>query len=238
MGNKKIFVMAAMCIFVIGSAGCGYGSRQVPKESVQTEVFPIDEGNEEQSSIDDNVQNRTEMQPSFETGESIWGEESGSELKEEEPDIESEKEQSDIELEEELKRYRQEREDSIQESNGLVEGGSPEEDNYSFDMSGSSYTEQFDTLEMTEAYAAARIYITDTLGIKPDTKMTTYMCIDPRILEIYDDEDKGVAAGYDNSNIFVSEYCNEEGVWEYLILVRDGKGSAWEVIHHGNSYKK
>lgn len=147
-------------------------------------------------------------------------------------------EQSDIELEEELKRYRQEREDNIQESNGLVEGGSPDEDNYSFDMSGTFYSGQFDTREATEAYAAARIYVTDTLGIKPSTKMTTYMCIDPRILEIYEDEDKGVAAGYDNNNIFVCEYCNEEGVWKYLILVRDGKGSAWNVIHNGNSYKE
>jgi len=211
MRNKKMFVMAAMCIFVIGLAGCGNESEKNSEELVQTEVFPMNKGNEEQSSMDDNAQNGTEMQSSSETDGSI---------------------------EEELKRYRQEREDNIQESKGLVEGGSPDEDNYSFDMSGSFYTEQFDTREMTEAYAAARIYITDTLGIKPSTKMTTYMCIDPRILEIYDDEDKGVAAGYDNSNIFVSEYCNEEGVWKYLILVREGKGSAWKVIHNGNSYKE
>lgn len=212
--------MAAMCIFVIGLAGCGNESEKISEESAQTEVFTIDKGDDEQSSMDDNVQNGTEMQSSSETNGSIVGE------------------QPDLELEEELKRYRQEREDNIQESNGLVEGGSPDEDNYSFDMSGSFYTEQFDTREMTEAYAAARIYIADTLGIKPSTKMTTYMCIDPRILEIYDDEDKGVAAGYDNSNIFVSEYCNGEGVWEYLILVREGKGSAWKVIHSGNSYKE
>ena len=146
--------------------------------------------------------------------------------------------QADAELEEELKNYRKEREDMIQEANGLVEGGSPDEDNYSFDMSGSFYTSRFDTRETTEAYAAARIYVTDTLGIKPSTKMVTYMCIDPRVLAIYDDEDKGVAAGYDSSNIFVCEYCNGDGVWQYLILVRDGKGSAWSVIHDGSSYKE
>ncbi len=213
MRNKKMFLMAAMCIFVIGLAGCGNESEKISEESVQTEVFPIDKGNESSSETDGSIEG-------------------------EQPDLELEGEQSDLELEEELKRYRQEREDNIQESNGLVEGGSPDEDNYSFDMSGSFYTEQFDTREMTEAYAAARIYITDTLGIKPGTKMTTYMCIDPRILEIYDDEDKGVAAGYDNSNIFVSEYCDEEGVWKYLILVREGKGSAWKVIHNGSSYKE
>lgn len=146
-------------------------------------------------------------------------------------------EQTDSE-QEELKNYRQEREDAIIEVNGLVEGGSPDEDNYSFDMSGLDYAGQFDTKEMTQAYAAAKIYVTDTLGIKPNTKMTTYMCIDPKMLAIYEDEDKGVAAGYDNNNIFLCEYCNEDGVWQYLILVRDGKDSPWNVIHNGNSYKK
>lgn len=146
-------------------------------------------------------------------------------------------EQADSE-QEELKNYRQEREDAIIEVNGLVEGGSPDENNYSFDMSGLDYAGQFDTKEMAQAYAAAKIYVTDILGIKPNTKMTTYMCIDPKMLAIYEDEDKGVAAGYDNNNIFLCEYCNEEDVWQYLILVRDSKDSPWNVIHNGNSYKK
>lgn len=144
---------------------------------------------------------------------------------------------TDAELEEQLARYRQEREDNIQEVNGLVEGGSPDESNYTFDMSGIGLS-QFDTREMTEGFAAARIYLTDTLGIKPSTKMEVYMCVDPRILAIYEDEDKGSAAGYDNSNIFVCEYCGEGNVWQYLILVRDGKGSPWKVIHNGSSYKE
>lgn len=146
-------------------------------------------------------------------------------------------EQADSE-QEELKNYRQEREDAIIEVNGLVEGGSPDENNYSFDMSGLDYAGQFDTKEMAQAYAAAKIYVTDILGIKPNTKMITYMCIDPKMLAIYEDEDKGVAAGYDNNNIFLCEYCNEEDVWQYLILVRDSKDSPWNVIHNGNSYKK
>lgn len=146
-------------------------------------------------------------------------------------------EQADSE-QEELKNYRQEREDAIIEVNGLVEGGSPDENNYSFDMSGLDYAGRFDTKEMAQAYAAAKIYVTDILGIKPNTKMTTYMCIDPKMLAIYEDEDKGVAAGYDNNNIFLCEYCNEDGVWQYLILVRDSKDSPWNVIHNGNSYKK
>ena len=36
----------------------------------------------------------------------------------------------------------------------------------------------------------------------------------------------------------VCEYCNEDGVWQYLILVREGKGSEWNVIHNGSSYKE
>lgn len=42
----------------------------------------------------------------------------------------------------------------------------------------------------------------------------------------------------DSSNIFVCEYCNGDGEWQYLILVRDGKGSAWSVLHDGSSYKE
>ena len=66
-------------------------------------------------------------------------------------------------------------------------------------------------------------------------KHTVYMCVDPRIWEIYEAEDKGVAEGYETENIFVCEYC-DNGSWKYLILVREGKGSAWEVIHNGSSY--
>lgn len=160
------------------------------------------------------------------------------ESSETESDVQSEPMQSDAELEEELGRYRKEREELIQEAGGLVEGGTPDEKSYSFDLSGALYESQFDTKELTEAYAAARIYVTDTLGIEPPTKMTVYMCIDPRILAIYTDEDKGVAAGYDNSNIFVCEYCDESGVWQYLILTREKKGSAWNVIYNGDRYKK
>ncbi|MBD5586125.1 hypothetical protein FDF50_03755 [Clostridium botulinum] len=64
-------------------------------------------------------------------------------------------------------------------------------------------------------------------------------CLDPRMNAIYDDEDKGVASGYDNENIYIEEYETEkDDVYSYLILVRDSKDSPWKVIHHGNSYKK
>lgn len=220
IGNKKFLAVMVTGAMAMGLAGC-VNEADAP---VQTESFAIrDENEKKENAGDSDTQIQGEQQPhvssSGENGSSAQG-------------------QTDTEREEELRTYRQEREELIHEANGLVEGGSPDEDNYSFDMSGSFYTSRFDTREITEAYAAARIYVTDTLGIKPATKMAVYMCIDPEILAIYDDEDKGVAAGYDSSNIFVCEYCNEEGIWKYLIIVRDGKGSAWNVIHNGSSYKE
>ncbi|MCI8898827.1 MAG: hypothetical protein HFI61_13645 [Lachnospiraceae bacterium] len=222
MGKKKNFAAAVVCVMVMELAGCAGGNEQEPSASIPMEEVSTGNDNEVQNRTEDNMQQKeTETQEAFSRNEEDMTQG-----------------QTDAELEEELKQYRQEREDAIQESNGLVEGGSPDESNYSFDLSKSYYISRFDTKEVTEAYAAARIYVTDSLGIEPDTKMVTYMCIDPRILNIYEDEDKGVAAGYDNNNIFVCEYCNEDGVWQYLILVREGKGSEWSVIHNGISYKE
>lgn len=224
MRNKKFFTAMVVCAMVTGIAGCAKASGNEPDAPIQIESSAIRDENKNKEDADvSDTQIQGESQVQTPAPENNEGSVNG---------------QTDAELEEELKNYRQEREDMIQEANGLVEGGSPDEDNYTFDMSGSFYTSRFDTRETTEAYAAARFYVTDTLGIKPSTKMVTYMCIDPRVLAIYDDEDKGVAAGYDSSNIFVCEYCNGNGVWQYLILVRDGKGSAWSVIHDGSSYKE
>ena len=222
MGTKKNFAVAAMCVMVMALSGCAGGKEQQPSALIPTEDVSAGNDNEVQNRTDDDMeQKETEIQADFSQNEEDMTQG-----------------QTDAELEEELKQYRQEREDTIQESNGLLEIGSPDESNYSFDLSKSYYISQFDTREITEAYAAARIYVTDSLGIEPATKMVTYMCIDPRIWNIYEDEDKGVAAGYDNNNIFVCEYCNEDGVWQYLILVREGKGSEWSVIHNGSSYKE
>lgn len=218
MCNKKNFMAAAVFVMMTGLTGCGEKEQKAAETPVQLEVQTPSSENQEETA-DTPVQEEVQTSSSEENENAAQGE-------------------TDVELEGELERYRQEREDMIQEANGLVEGGSPEESNYSFDMSGSFYGSQFDTRETTEAYAAASAYITDELGVTPETKMKTYMCIDPRILAIYDEEDKGVAAGYENDNIFVCEYKNEEGTWQYLILVRDRKGSAWHVIHNGSSYKE
>ncbi len=63
--------------------------------------------------------------------------------------------------------------------------------------------------------------------------------VDPRILAIYDDKDKGVATGYTNENIEIYEYETEvDDSYSYLFLVRDSKESPWKIIHHGTSYKE
>ena len=165
MGTKKNFAVAAMCVMVMALSGCAGGKEQQPSALIPTEDVSAGNDNEVQNRTDDDMeQKETEIQADFSQNEEDMTQG-----------------QTDAELEEELKQYRQEREDTIQESNGLLEIGSPDESNYSFDLSKSYYISQFDTREMTEAYAAARIYVTDSLGIEPATKMVTYMCIDPRI---------------------------------------------------------
>ena len=228
--NYSMIIVATVCMTIFLVGGCAEdnspdagGPSQIQNVPINTEVGV--QGDTENIAQGEDIQGDTEgyAQDNTEDQSQVSGNVSG--------------ELTNAELEEELARYRQEREDNIQESGGLVEGGSPDESNYTFDLSGIGLS-QFDTRETTEGFAAARIYVTDTLGITPSTKMEVYMCVDPRILEIYEDEDKGVAAGYDNGNIFVCEYCGENNVWQYLILVRDGKGSQWVVIHNGSSYKE
>lgn len=142
----------------------------------------------------------------------------------------------DDELEEKLAAFRRDRDDSVIDlGNGVTMGGSknPEDYGFSIDMSA---VKRFDTRELTEGYETGKSYVENTLGFVPETRNTVYTCADPRIWAIYDAEDKGVANGYAPENIFICEYC-DHGTWQYLILVREGKGSAWEVIHHGSSYR-
>lgn len=207
---KNIKKVMFMCILTLGLYGCS--NNEVKRE----EMEQAQQSTEIETTSDENSS----------TPDAVKSEDNNSSKR------------SDDTLEGELKKYRREREDNIVEVNGLVEASSPNEDNYSLDLSGLAYLSGLDTRETTEAYRAARIYVTDTLGIAPNTKMEVYTCVDPVILAIYEDEDKGVAEGYENSNIFVCEYCGADDVWQYLILVREGKGEAWQVIHSGKSYKE
>lgn len=147
-------------------------------------------------------------------------------------------EQSQDELVKPLAAYREEREKTtgIKVNNGLLGFGAPNLEDYGLDVDGWDYSSRFDTREMTEAFEAAEKYVVEILKIDIETKTTVYPCIDPRIYAIYDDEDKGVASGYEADNIFVCEYC-DNGSWQYLILIRDRKGEPWKVVHNGDSYK-
>lgn len=68
-------------------------------------------------------------------------------------------------------------------------------------------------------------------------KINQATCIDPRINAIYDD-DKGVANGYKNEEIYIEEYEDSDGTYKYLILIKDKETKEWTVIHDGDGYKK
>lgn len=157
----------------------------------------------------------------------------------EEENISSVVSEDDRELEEALVDYRKERETmfAVTMGNGLKGYGAPNPENYGIDANGTKYLLEFDSRETAKAYETAENYVKETLGIKTQTKTATYMCVDPRIYKIYEDEDKGVAEGYKNDNIFITEYYDGEA-WQYLILVRDSKEDPWKVIHNGSSYKE
>lgn len=72
---------------------------------------------------------------------------------------------------------------------------------------------------------------------KSDIGYDINFCIDPRILAIYDNEDKGVLDGYENENICIYEYETEkEDVYSYLFLARYSKDEDFKVVHAGDSY--
>lgn len=135
-------------------------------------------------------------------------------------------------IEEELAAFRAEREKGISSIGNYTMVQFPNEENYSYDVGDISYLDRFDSRELNEAFKAAGAYVEDTLNLENGV----WICIDPRMTAIYEDDDKGVANGYDADNIFLCEY-NDNGNWQYLILVREGKGSDWEVLYHGSSYK-
>ena len=136
-------------------------------------------------------------------------------------------------IEEELAAYRAEREEGTSTLGDYVLAKLPNEENYHYGIGESiDHTSGFNSRELNEAYETAGAYVRNTLNLESEV----WGCVDPRMNAIYEDEDKGVANGYDADNIFLCEY-NDNGNWQYLILVREGKGSDWEVLYHGSSYK-
>lgn len=228
---KRNFIAALFCIMIMGLTACAGEGNEISDMPVKVESIPIESENGEQNS----TINETE-----ETEISDDNEPKQSEQSSEEGELEqSEQSSGDDELDQNLSEYRAERENMTNTAmgNGVSGYGAPNAEDYGFSSSESSYLSNLDSRELNEAYGTAKKYVNETLGIQVETKQSVYPCVDPRITEIYEAEDKGVADGYDSENIFVCEYC-DNGTWQYLILVRDGKGSEWNVIHHGSSYKE
>lgn len=223
MRNNKRFIVAMACMMAMVLTACGGGNDNTANDIQQVEPNFFTE-NAEQGDSDIEKQNATEAQ-----GTRIPSDGQQGAQEQVVPD-------SDEKLEEKLAAYREARENAKPTSlgNGVTMGGSVSEEEYGISYD-ASILSTFDSREMAEAYGTAISYVEDTLGIFPETRDTVYHCVDPRIWAIYEAEDKGVANGYEPENIYVCEYC-DNGTWQYLILVRDGKGSAWEVIHHGSSY--
>ena len=246
MRNRIKAAYLCTVIVLLMTAGCGSSDTDSDVSTVDTINFngEIDTGAEESNSNDQSIEENTDNQQDSDTEEENTTEtpkvreaqEAEISAYEQQQAQEQSMSYSDEELEEKLAAYRQAREDAkpIDLGNGVTMGGSVNEAEYgiSFDA---GILGSFDTGELMEAIDTANSYVENTLGISVETRDTTYMCVDPRIWAIYSAEDKGVANGYEPENIYVCEYC-DNGTWQYLILVRDGKGSEWKVIHHGSSY--
>jgi outer membrane murein-binding lipoprotein Lpp len=94
--------------------------------------------------------------------------------------------------------------------------------------------------ELSDIFNVIQKYVESTAKVpKRGYGYDIAQCIDPRMNAIYDDEDKGVATGYENKNIFIAEYeTAEDAVYSYLVLVRDSKSGSWKIIYDGLSYKE
>lgn len=210
MRFRAKFIMMGLCIVMLTS-GCGNQGTTIVGEDQEDNKVGVFEAGDSETKPEENGQE---------------------EFKENE--IRDQQEETEN-LDEILLRYREERQNSNQTmSDGTVLVVEPSQIEYDIDFSGYEYMNSlFDTREKTEAFDAALNYLKATYGIE---KVNS--CVDPRIYELYGSEDKGVANGYEDSNIFVAEYCNSGGEWNYLILVREGKGSEWKVVGDGKDYKE
>jgi len=265
MKRKKIFSGLVLFAMVMGITACAVGKDDTSEVQIlQPEPISTEEGNDEQkettfhnaqsSGTQGNKSQAAEAQQSEIQG-SRQSEIQGSRQPEiqgsRQPEIQGSRQpetqesqqqvqnDADTEWEEKLAQYRAEREGmtNVVMGNGVSGYGAPNAENFGFQANTADYMQNFDSRELNKAYETAKLYVTETLAISVETNAVVYPCVDPRITEIYEAEDKGVAEGYDPKNIFVCEYC-DNGTWQYLFLVRDGKDSDWSVIHHGDSYKE
>ncbi len=222
MKKNQIKLMVAEMLVLAFMAGCGSNDNNA--DEGLNSVIPIDmedvELNAGERESRANIEDEQESQTNIED-EQI------------EENRQSQSVETTDDIEKELAAYRAEREKGTSSLGNYTMVQLPNEENYNYNVGdGSNYTSRFDSRELNEAFKVADDYIKGTLNLNGDV----WACIDPRMTAIYEDEDKGVANGYDADNIFLCEY-NDNGNWQYLILVREKKGSDWKVLHHGSSYK-
>lgn len=229
--KTRNFVVILCVAMVMVLTACGNKEDKLSDGLVAVEQLPIETESQKQDEFSYEPTNEPEMDTS-DNDKVESAEQSGN-------NSDTKQEEADDELEDNLAKYRAEREKmtNVSLGSGVSGYGAPNAEDYGFSSDESEYLLQFDSRELSEAYETAKQYVTDTLEISVETKGTVYPCVDSRITEIYEADDKGVANGYESENIFVCEYC-DEGNWKYLILVREAKGEEWKVIHHGNSYKE
>lgn len=110
--------------------------------------------------------------------------------------------------------------------------------NYS-SFGGYGFSVNHKAFTLNETYDLIFNYLRNKKKI-PENKIYGYdisNCIDPKMIALYDREDKGVANGYENDNLFIAEYeTSEEGVYNYLILVCNDSESEWKIIYDGLDY--
>lgn len=142
--------------------------------------------------------------------------------------------QQDSELDKALAEARRAAKEGIKVENGATVVGMPS------DSSIPGYIEtqpEFSTEELERIFGTIFSYL-EKKGINTRLNGTIHGCYDPRMNKLYEDDDKGVAKDYENKDIFIAEYeTKEEGIYQYLIVVRDQSGS-WKVLHDGASYKE
>lgn len=248
MKNKKFFA-CIICVIAIGLSACANEEdntselwtlqpEPIPTETISPDFKETEIQDTKKQETENNDQEKPTI-PDERSNETQGNEEQKSEIQQSETQESKDNEQNDTDaqLNEKLAQYREEREGmtNVAMGNGVSGYGAPNAENYGFQDT-ADYMKNLDSRELNKAFETAKKYVEDTLAISVETNAVVYACVDPRITEIYEATEKGVADGYDAENIFVCEYC-DNGTWQYLILVRDGKDSDWSVIHHGSSYK-
>ena len=216
MKNSQVKLVAAGMLVLALMTGCGSSDNNTNDNNINegsNNIISTDIGNGDHNVGEQESRTNTEAEQKEESSQ-------------------SQNTEATDDVEEELAAYRADREKGVSTLGNYMMVAAPNEENYHYGVGDSSYTSRFDSKELNKAFDVANAYIKGTLNLESPL----WACIDPRMTAIYEDEDKGVASGYDADNIFLCEY-NDNGNWQYLILVREGKGSDWEVLYHGDSYK-